>query len=503
MLEPSAPVTPADRLRSEAEGHERAGQWERAADSWARLLQLDRTQAAPRDRLIQSLRHVHLARRHRDPSFRYAVAGLTPERALDVYEEVVFRLHKHYVDRDKSSVSRLYQSGVEELCLALTDTSFRQQYLPDASPESLAALIARRKDHWLAFPAESVKVARSSAGRIAEFVHGRFGLQPAVAILEMACGACNTLDEFTAFLPPGQGAEELATVAGELTTLGLTLAVRGDQLVVERVSPGSWAAQSGVGRGDRVLRLGRKLPERVTAELAGEVLRSEPAAGLRLEFEPADGGPTRLLDLPARGPSVTRAEMINGDHGIGYVRLASFQKNTPQELENALLTLKSQGMRALILDLRGNPGGLFSVALQLAERFLPGGVIVSTQGQNPAYTRAWTSAGGMNVLDLPVVLLVDGETASAAEVVVGAFKDNGRATVVGQTTYGKGSIQCVMQLSGVGGVRLTLARFFTPAGRSVSGEGVTPDVAEPAAGEQLKAAELEAIRLLSMAAMRP
>jgi carboxyl-terminal processing protease len=166
--------------------------------------------------------------------------------------------------------------------------------------------------------------------------------------------------------------------------------------------------------------------------------------------------------------------------GIAYVRITGFQPDTLQQLELALARLR--GMRALILDLRGNPGGLFPVAVQIAERFLPAGVIVTTQGQGPAFNRTFESRSGMAAIDVPLVVLIDGETASAAEVLAGALKDNGRARLFGTPTFGKGTIQTVLQLTDGGGVRITLARFFTPRGEPYNGVGVAPDEHYPFGG---------------------
>jgi carboxyl-terminal processing protease len=158
--------------------------------------------------------------------------------------------------------------------------------------------------------------------------------------------------------------------------------------------------------------------------------------------------------------------------GVAYLQIASFTKTTLQEMEKALMELKMRGMKALVLDLRGNPGGLFPVAVQVAERFLPEGIIVSTQGQS---SRTFESHSGMSAYLMPLVVLVDNETASAAEVLAGALKENQRAYLVGLPTYGKGTIQTVLQLTDAGGVRITLARFFTPLGQPYNGVGVTPD----------------------------
>jgi carboxyl-terminal processing protease len=308
------------------------------------------------------------------------------------------------------------------------------------------------------------------------------GVKPSIVVLEFVCGACNTLDERSAFLPPG---EEYTTHVGQLNSLGMLVACNADNvLLVEKVVPGSWAAHEGVKDGDRIeLRKSRK-------DEKGEV-------GPLVEIDVSSRGdaPARTVKLPDSLPSVLDVELLPG--GVGFLRLASFQKSTLGELEEALEALRMRGrLRALIVDLRGNPGGLFPVSVQVAERFLPEGIIVTTQGQVPAFNRTFESHSGMGAVDLPLFVLIDAETASAAEVLAGALKDNQRAVLIGAPTYGKGTIQTVLQLTDGGGMRLTLARFFTPRGQPYNGMGVAPHFLETMRPRELAAEQARATLLM-------
>jgi carboxyl-terminal processing protease len=317
-------------------------------------------------------------------------------------------------------------------------------------------------------------------------------LNPTVVAFEFACGACHALDEYTLFLTPGAPLDD-AALCGDLAAFGLLLTCRDRGLVIERVAPGSWADGAGLRAGDRVTHLGKQSLDRLTPEAALELLRGDRSPVTEI----AVAG--RTYTLPDYVPSVPEA-VVERD-GIGYLRLANFQRTTPQELESALLRLRSEGMRALVLDLRGNPGGSFAAAVQVSDRFLPAGVIVSTQGQLRGLTKTYTAQHPLAALDVPLVVLIDGDTASAAEVVAGALKDNQRALLVGQPTYGKGSIQALVQLQAGGGIRLTLARFYTPNGQPFAGAGVAPHLAvrrESMRDEQLDAAFEQAARLLTM-----
>ena len=216
----------------------------------------------------------------------------------------------------------------------------------------------------------------------------------------------------------------------------------------------------------------------------------------------------------ASEPSVVDANILKD--GIGYFRISHFRDTTAEEVDAAIIALKAtpqamMGLRALIIDLRGNPGGLFTAAVQVAERFVPDGVIVSTQGQLDEFNKVLNAGNRMNVIDLPLVVLVDGGTASAAEMLAGAFRDHQRATLVGTTTYGKGSIQRVLQFQTAeevdengkakprtGGIRITLARFFTPNGQAINGAGVNPQIVEEDKMQQLSLALEQASRYVSV-----
>jgi C-terminal peptidase prc len=200
--------------------------------------------------------------------------------------------------------------------------------------------------------------------------------------------------------------------------------------------------------------------------------------------------------------------------GIGYLRITHFRDTTPAEVDTAVAALRMapQGMnlRVLVMDLRGNHGGLFTSAVQVAGRFIPEGVIATTQGQLDEFNQVHNGGAKMGVIDLPLIVLVDGSTASAAEVLAGAFRDHQRATLVGTATFGKGSIQRVLQFSTAeetdehgktksrtGGIRITLARFFSPNGQAVNGAGIAPHVVESEKARQLEAALEQAARYVS------
>jgi carboxyl-terminal processing protease len=501
---PAAPAS-ADPLREEAREYERRGEWDKACDVYARLLAADRRQPEVRDRLQYSVRRLHQVRRHQDPLFRDKVLSLPTAKAILLYGDVLGKLQNFYAEPDKVPVQRLFQHGLEELLNALGDAVFQQNYLATADPLAVAAVRDQLRYEWLGRQIGDAAEAKAAVRDLARDVQRTIGLPPTVVILEFACGACNALDEYTFFITPGQPTDDPAALSGELAAYGILLNWRDRNLVVDRVLPGSWAAASGIQPGDRVTHLGKQPLERLTPEAVADLLRGEAAAITEITVLPADARRgdssslgARLLTLPGYAPTVPDGQ-IERD-GIGYLRIANFQRNTPQELESAVLRLRIEGMRALVLDLRGNPGGVFAAAVQVAERFLPQGVIVSTQGQAKGTSKIYTVQHPFVSLEMPLVVLIDADTASAAEVVAGALKENARATLVGTPTYGKGSIQCLLTLQAGSGLRLTLARFFSPRGNPFTGLGVTPHYVEarrdPLKDLQLELALEQAARLL-------
>jgi C-terminal peptidase prc len=212
--------------------------------------------------------------------------------------------------------------------------------------------------------------------------------------------------------------------------------------------------------------------------------------------------------LPTPLPTVYAADMLSTKGGVGYLRLAGFQEQTPRELDDVILELKARGMKSLVIDLRGNPGGLFTSALAVAKLFLPAGLIASTLGQSPEFAgRVFSSESGMAAYDVPVVLLVDTKTMSAAEILAAGLKDNHRATLVGLPTFGKGFVQSPVRLHTLDGTDdlaavnksgvliLSVASVLGPRGIPLNGTGVTPHVTEPNADRQLAIAVQKATEL--------
>jgi carboxyl-terminal processing protease len=332
-------------------------------------------------------------------------------------------------------------------------------------------------------------------------------------VMEFVCGACYALDDYTIYLTPRQLRELCDTLKGRYISVGIRLKLEDNKLLIAEILADSSAAEvmPGFAQGDQVVSIDMKSTVGMPLEVAMGMLEGDEGTLVQLAVaSPVNG--VRIFDLRRRPLFVASVTQELRDNDIGYVKIHCFQETTLQEFETKLLELTKTNIKALILDLRGNPGGLLDVAIDIARRFVPNGtVIVSTVHQDPKKSVTYRSQN-MSPLAMPLVVLVDADTASAAEVLAGALKENKRARLVGQTTYGKGCAQGLLKLPqegalrtppaasigvGTGAIRITIARFFSPTGQPYSGRGVEPDLfAEN--DMQLYYAHEEALRLAAM-----
>ena len=278
--------------------------------------------------------------------------------------------------------------------------------------------------------------------------------------------------------------------------IGVVMGYRENKVVILSVMEGTPSEAAGLLPEDEIY-LVEGAPaseltfEEVAMKIRGEVGTQVTLIVRRYEDKAAGKYDDKEIRITRDLIHVKTAEGQMLEDGIGYLRIASFGSSTDKEFKEALAKLKSENMKGLIIDLRLNHGGLLTTCVEIAKEIVPKGPIVSIvyrDGSKEEFT------SGLEKNDLPMVVLIDGDSASASEILAGALQDTGAATVVGVTSYGKGSVQSIRQLPGTNdGLKLTVAKYFTPSGRSIDGVGITPDVKE----EGDKAEQLEkAIELL-------
>jgi carboxyl-terminal processing protease len=226
----------------------------------------------------------------------------------------------------------------------------------------------------------------------------------------------------------------------------------------------------------------------IGADLAGAIARMRGVSGSVVTLSVRREGSPEVLDFALRRAQVEVHSVLEQslESGFGYLRITTFSETTAQDVARAISRLKRDnpgGIEGLVLDLRNNPGGVLEAGVAVADAFLDSGVIVTADGRTPEARFRMDASRGDLINGAPLVVLVNGGSASASEIVAGALKDHGRALLIGRKTYGKGSVQTVLPLSHGGAVKLTTSRYFTPSGASIHGKGLVPDVLEDGPGE--------------------
>jgi carboxyl-terminal processing protease len=302
------------------------------------------------------------------------------------------------------------------------------------------------------------------------------------------------LDPHTTFLRPGEYEKLREDTAGEFGGLGIDVGVDGEGetavVVVEDVHKDGPGAHAGLRTGDLVLGIDGESTRGAPLEHAVRLMRGIPGTRVVLTVSRASWSKPRDIPLvrrQVRVASVATEVFDAGDVVVGYASISSFQERTDHELGAALGDLRRQARErgrafgGLVLDLRDNPGGLLDEGVKVADRFLGSGVIVSTVGRSAKNTERSVAHVDGTEPDYPVVVLVNGNTASASEIVAGALQDHRRGVVIGERSFGKGSVQTLFGLDDGAGLKLTIARYFTPSGHSIQDKGVVPDVVVRAA----------------------
>lgn len=303
-------------------------------------------------------------------------------------------------------------------------------------------------------------------------------------------GMLEELDPHSDFMEPKDFKSMQQDTRSEFGGLGVVVGLKNQRLTIVAPMEGTPGFRAGLLPGDVLLEIDGKSAEKISLRDAVEMLRGEPGTTLSLAVS-REGEPEPLRYEIEREvikvPSVRGARVLEGPGPkIGYVRVTQFSEPTGREFSRALDDLSRQGIEALVLDLRFNPGGLLGSAVEVAGEFLPSGALVAyTEGRSASARRRYLAPGkGRKPREWPVAVLVNGSSASGAEIVAGALKDSGRALLVGETTFGKGSVQSVVSLPDGSAVRLTTAEYFTPGEQPIHEHGVEPHLRATMTAEQ-------------------
>ena len=309
-------------------------------------------------------------------------------------------------------------------------------------------------------------------------------------------GMLTGLDPHSDYLSEREYQDMLDDSAGEFAGIGAELTREQDRPVVLSPIDDTPASRAGVHPGDVILRINGRVTEGMSLKDVVDALRGPADSKVSITLGRKNTSPFDIT-LTRAIIHVNSVKTALEPNGVGYIRITSFAETTQREVTKAIDELKTKAhgqLKGLVLDLRNNPGGLLDQAVRVSGDFLNGGTTVSIRGRSPDDNRVFPAPPtGDRLPNVPMVVLINGASASAAEIVAGALQDRRRADVLGTQSFGKGSVQTIIPLDGHGALRLTTARYYTPSGRSIQGQGITPDrIVEQPKGEQ--SAEVDLVR---------
>jgi carboxyl-terminal processing protease len=290
-------------------------------------------------------------------------------------------------------------------------------------------------------------------------------------------GTLRGLDPHSSFLDPESYREMQVETSGSFGGLGIEITLRDDILTVVAPIEGTPAHRAGLHPGDRIVKIDGLTTKDMQLADAVKRMRGRPGSKVIISVVREGWTEPRDIDIVREQIRVHSVRTHDLGQGIGYLRLRQFQEQTAHDVEVALDKFVKNGTKALVLDLRNNPGGLLTAAVEVSEKFLDDGkLVVYTEGRVRNQNMRFAAHAKKPYNQLPMVVLVNQGSASASEIVAGALQDYGRAVLVGTQTFGKGSVQTIIPLSDGSGLRLTTAKYFTPKGRSIHGKGIAPDI---------------------------
>lgn len=430
------------------------------------------------------LSQAKISNRATDAKMQGFLARTSVQQLASVYREAAQMVDQRHVN--PPSYEDRTRGSVEDVIKALNNEHFLQVHGARVSTQTIQSVQNQLTQLVQTQPARDVNQAVALMQTVAEVVNRGTGIRREAAALEFLNGMLDSLDPYSAFLPesnsshPGAMIDVVQTAALEENLVGLGVELQGHAQGVEVVGivENSPAAELGLQPGDIITVINQQNMAGRTLNEVADKLSGTAGSSVTLEIL-RDG--TRYRGTVVRRSfyvsSVTGTKMIDPANGTGYIRLKQFSESSARDLEKALFTLHNQGMKNLVFDLRGNPGGLLDVCVEISDMFLTKGTIVSTRGRN-ASDNTQEVATQPKTWSVPLVVLVDDNSASASEIFAAAIQENQRGVIVGRTSYGKGTVQTHFPMTSVPAIlKLTTAKFYSPNGREMAGVGVNPDVA--------------------------
>tara|TARA_B100001057_G_scaffold336944_1_gene337780 strand:+ start:776 stop:1918 length:1143 start_codon:yes stop_codon:yes gene_type:complete len=290
-------------------------------------------------------------------------------------------------------------------------------------------------------------------------------------------GLLQSLDPYSAYMSPEIFNEMQTETSGEFGGLGIEVGMESG--VVKVISPidSTPASRAGIKAGDYIVKIGDIQVQGKSLSEAVDLMRGPVGSSINLTIRRVGQKKALTFDIVREVIEIksVKAELL--EKNVGYIRLTSFNENSGEQIKDQIRKFKkNKNVNAYILDLRNNPGGLLSQAIRITDFFLDNGEIVSTKSRKPSENRKWFAKKGDLINGKTLIVLINYGSASASEIVAGALKDHKRAVILGENSYGKGSVQSIIPLKNKGAIRLTVAKYYLPSGKSISEVGVSPDI---------------------------
>ena len=435
----------------------------------------------PNDKTLrghQDLARIHydLDRRYDDSSYRATMESLSAQQAGELYGEVLSKMETYFVN--PMDWQKLVNRGTRCLEIALRKGVLTSSTKSVPATTAFEQTLTQLKQFIQQRPVSNRDEAIAVVAATGVFAATELGISQSAVLLEYVAGASGGLDNYSCYLTGNQLKDVYSQIDGNFVGIGIELKAENQTLLIVSVIPGSPAAKADIRAGDRILSVDGTSTHNLSTDAAAGLLQGPKNSRLEMSIHSPQQQPrdVSLVRQHVEVPSVDGVCLIDEDQKIGYLRLISFQRSTSRELDEALWKLYHQGMKSLVIDVRSNPGGLLSASVDIADKFVPQGTIVSTRGRSPQEDFDYP-ARRSSTWELPLVVLVDENSASASEIFAAAVHDHQRATLVGRKSYGKGSVQGIFPLARCGaGLRLTTAKFYSPNGQPISKVGVKPDI---------------------------
>ena len=418
-----------------------------------------------------------LKQRSESPVLREHLNSLSFFDAIELYSSLLELIKTQACEA--RSMQQLFLQGLADLNWALENPAFCRLAFPGRLDDvTLQGLRVELKLRWRG---QAIPNRVAAIGQLQALVtrwQREYAARPAPLVYIFLQGACAAVDEYSAYLPPFWRERETLATRGNVATVGLAIGQNRDDLVVQALAPQGAAVQMGLTVNAQLLAIDGQPASTLTPDEAELLLLGPAGSRVLVEWQGAMDAAPRSAELTRQRlnlPSVSGARMVDESRGIACVQILLFDESTAAELDASLSKLRASGMKALIIDLRGNPGGLLSAAAAVAARFLPHeAVAFSTHGRDGQGVVRYAAVGA-TPMTVPLVVLLDHDTASAAEALAAALEDQLWAVTVGETTWGKGTVQHLLPIGrGGAGVRLSTARWMTSRNQDLQNVGLRP-----------------------------